>query len=227
MAAGLLAGLLAGLFAFFVGEPLLDSAIAIEQASAGAHHHDEEIFSRSTQKAGLFFATGLFGVTVGGIFGLAFAFFRGRLAADSDFKRSVYLTTAVFAGAFLIPFLKYPANPPAVGDPETIGARTSAYFTLVALSLLLVLAAWLAARLLRGREVATPLRRAIVGAGLVLAVAALFFALPAAPSSGDFPAGLLWGFRLSSFGTQLVFWAGLGVLFGLLCERANRGGAAA
>ena len=226
MAAGLLAGLLAGLFAFFVGEPLLDSAIAIEQASAGAHHHDEEIFSRSTQKAGLFFATGLFGVTVGGIFGLAFAFFRGRLAADSDFKRSVYLTTAVFAGAFLIPFLKYPANPPAVGDPETIGARTSAYFTLVALSLLLVLAAWLAARLLRGREVATPLRRAIVGAGLVLAVAALFFALPAAPSSGDFPAGLLWGFRLSSFGTQLVFWAGLGVVFGLLCERANRAGVA-
>ena len=226
LAAGLLAGLLAGLFAFFVGEPLLDSAIAIEQASAGAHHHDEEIFSRSTQKAGLFFATGLFGVTVGGIFGFAFAFFRGRLAADSDFKRSVYLTTGVFAGAFLIPFLKYPANPPAVGDPETIGARTSAYFTLVALSLLLVLAAWLAARLLRGREVATPLRRAIVGAGLVLAVAALFFALPAAPSSGDFPAGLLWGFRLSSFGTQLVFWAGLGVVFGLLCERANRAGVA-
>ena len=227
LAAGLLAGLLAGLFAFFVGEPLLDRAIAIEEASAGAHHHAEEIFSRSTQKAGLFFATGLFGVTVGGIFGLAFAFFRGRLAADSDFKRSVYLTTGVFAGAFLIPFLKYPANPPAVGDPETIGARTAAYFTLVALSLLLVLTAWLAARLLRGRGVDTPLRRAIVGAGLVLAVAALFFALPAAPSSGDFPASLLWGFRLSSFGTQLVFWAGLGVVFGLLCERANRGSVAA
>ncbi len=227
MAAGLLAGLLAGLFAFFVGEPLLDRAIAIEEASAGAHHHDEKIFSRSTQKAGLFFATGLFGVTVGGVFGLAFAFFRGRLAADSDFKRSVYLTAALFAGAFLIPFLKYPANPPAVGDPETIGARTAAYFTLVALSLLLVLAAWLAARLLRGRGVATPRRRAIVGAGLVLAVAALFFALPAAPSPGDFPAGLLWGFRLSSFGTQLVFWAGLGVVFGFLCERANRAGVAA
>jgi hypothetical protein len=58
-------------------------------------------------------------------------------------------------------------------------------------------------------------------------VAALFFALPAAPSAGDFPAGLLWGFRLSSFGTQLVFWAGLGIAFGLLCERANRGGVAA
>jgi len=226
LAAGLLAGLLAGLFAFFVGEPLLDRAIAIEEASAGAHH-EEEVFSRPTQKAGLFFAIGLFGATVGGVFGLAFAFFRGRLAADSDFKRSVYLTAALFAGAFLIPFLKYPANPPAVGDPETIGARTAAYFTLVALSLLVVLAAWLAARALRERGVEAPRRRVVVGAGMALSVAALFFALPAAPSAGDFPKGLLWGFRLSSFGTQLVFWAGLGVVFGLLCERANRGGVAA
>ena len=226
LAAGLLAGLLAGLFAFLVGEPLLDRAIAIEEASAGAHH-EEEVFSRPTQKAGLFFAIGLFGATVGGVFGLAFAFFRGRLAADSDFKRSVYLTAALFAGAFLIPFLKYPANPPAVGDPETIGARSAAYFTLVALSLLVVLAAWLAARALRKRGVEAPRRRVVVGAGMALAVAALFFALPAAPSAGDFPKGLLWGFRLSSFGTQLVFWAGLGVVFGLLCERANRGGVAA
>jgi predicted cobalt transporter CbtA len=229
MAAGLLAGLLAGLFAFFVGEPLLDRAIAIEEASAhGAHHHaEEEVFSRPTQKAGLFFATGLFGVTVGGIFGLVFAFLRGRMESRSDLKRSVYLTGAVFAGAFLIPFLKYPANPPSVGDPETIGARTAAYFALVALSLLAVLAAWLAARLLRERGVETTRRRLIVGAGLVVAVAALFVALPDAPSAGDFPAGLLWGFRLSSFGVGLVFWAGLGVLFGWLCERANRGGVAA
>jgi ABC-type transport system involved in cytochrome c biogenesis permease subunit len=142
-------------------------------------------------------------------------------------RRSLYLTAALFAGAFAIPFLKYPANPPSVGDPSTIGARTAAYFTLVALSLLLVLAAWLAARVLRERGVDAPRRRVVVGAGMALALVALFFALPAAPSAGDFPAGLLWGFRLSSFGTQLVFWAGLGVLFGLLCERANRGGAAA
>ena len=226
LAAGLLAGLLAGLFAFFVGEPLLDRAIAMEEAPAGAHH-DEEVFSRPTQKAGLFFATGLFGATVGGVFGLAFAFFRGRLASDSDFKRSVYLTGALFAGAFLIPFLKYPANPPAVGDPSTIGARTAAYFALVALSLLAVLAAWLAARRLRELGVETPGRRAAVGAGLLLVVSILFLTFPPAASTGGFPSGLLWGFRLSSFGTQLVFWAGLGTLFGLLCERANRRSGAA
>ena len=223
LAAGLLAGLLAGLFAYLVGEPLLDRAIAFEEASAG-HEHGEEVFSRQTQKVGLFFATGLFGTTVGGIFGLVFAFFRGRLAAEGDLKRSLYLTAALFAGAFAIPFLKYPANPPSVGDPSTIGARTAAYFTLLALSLLAVLAAWLAARGLRERGVDATKRRAMVGAGLLAVVAILFLILPPAASAGGFPAGLLWGFRLSSFGTQLVFWAGLGALFGLLCERANRRG---
>jgi predicted cobalt transporter CbtA len=58
--------------------------------------------------------------------------------------------------------------------------------------------------------------------GVVVVIGALFLILPAAPDPGEFPSGLLWSFRLSSLGTQLVFWAGLGVLFGLFCERANR-----
>lgn len=219
MAAGLLAGLLAGLFAFIVGEPILDRTIGLEQASAG---HEEEVFSRTTQKVGLFFVTGLFGVTVGGIFGLAYAYFRGRMSSGTDWARSLSLTAAIFAGAFVIPFLKYPANPPTVGDPATIGARTAAYYAMVGLSLLAVLAAWRVGRALRERGVAAPVRHVAVGLGLVLVVTVMFLALPDAPSPGGFPAGLLWDFRLSSFGTQLVFWMGLGVVFGLLCERAER-----
>jgi hypothetical protein len=229
MAAGLLAGLLAGLFAFFVGEPVLDRAIGLEAAAGHSHEgaeaghsHEEEVVGRTTQKVGLFFATGLFGVTVGGIFGLAYAYFRGRMSSGTEWVRSLSLTAAIFAGAFLIPFLKYPANPPTVGDPTTIGARTAAYFAMVGLSLLAVLAAWRVARMLRERGVSAPARHVSVGLGLVLAVAALFVVMPEAPSPGGFPAGLLWDFRLSSFGTQLVFWTGLGVAFGLLCERAER-----
>jgi predicted cobalt transporter CbtA len=220
MVAGLLAGLLAGLFAFFVGEPFVDQAIHLEASAAGAH--SEEIFSRAAQKVGLFFATGLFGVTVGGIFGLAYAYFGNRLASETDWIRSLSLTAAIFAGAFLIPFLKYPANPPTVGDPATIGDRSASYFAMVLLSLLAVLAAWQTAKILRERKVSAPVRHLSVGVGLVLAVTVLFVGLPAAPDAGNFPAGLLWDFRLSSLGTQFVFWAALGVIFGLLCERANR-----
>ena len=240
VAAGLLAGLLAGLFAFFFGEPSLEGAIQFEEAAAtegvvvaehdhegdGAaghsHEGEEEVFSRSTQKVGLFFATGLSGVFVGGIFGMVYAYFGGRLAAGSEWIRSLSLAGALFVGAFLIPFLKYPANPPTVGDPGTIGSRTAAYFTMVALSLLVVLGAWYVARTLRERGVAAPARQLAVGLGIAVAVGLLFLVLPAGPDPGEFPAGLLWDFRLSSLGTQLVLWAGIGVIFGLLCERANR-----
>jgi hypothetical protein len=236
MAAGLLAGLLAGLFAFFVGEPILDRAIALEESAharaheEGGHSHgvgDEQTFSRSTQKVGLFFATGLFGVTVGGVFGIAYAFFRERLAPGTDLGRSISLAGAIFVGAFLIPFLKYPANPPAIGDPSTIRERTAAYFTLVALSLLAMLFAWLAARSLKARGMEAPRRRLTVGAGLVVVCGVLFLALPAGPSTAGFPFGVLWAFRFSSFGAQLVFWAGLGLLFGVFCERAGRKGVTA
>jgi predicted cobalt transporter CbtA len=218
MAAGLLAGLLAGLFAFFIGEPFVDEAIHLEEAAG----HSEEVFSRVTQKVGLFFATGLFGVTVGGVFGLAYAYFISRLSSETDWTRSLSLAAAIFAGAFLIPFVKYPANPPTVGDPATITERTASYFAMVALSLLAVHVAWQAAKILRERKVTAPMRHLVVGLGFVLAVTVLFLGLPSAPDPGDFPAGLLWDFRLSSLGTQLVFWTGLGVIFGLLCERANR-----
>lgn len=223
MAAGLLAGILAGLFAFFFGEPAIDEAIKIEEAAAGGGGGGgEELFSRSTQKVGLFFATSLFGITVGGVFGILYAYFRGRLAFGSDWYRSLSLSGAVFAGAFLLPYIKYPANPPTVGDPETIRARTASYLVMVALSVLVILMAWLVARRLRERGVGAPTRQTAVGLGVATAVGLLFLVLPDAPDPGGFPSGLLWSFRLSSLGTQLVFWTGLGVVFGLLCERANR-----
>jgi predicted cobalt transporter CbtA len=230
MVAGLLAGLLAGLFAFVVAEPLLDQAIGLEgsnhqegQASATHTHEDEgEVVSRSTQKVGLFFATGLSGVLVGGLFGLVFAYFRGRMDSESDWIRSLSLAAALFAGAVLAPFLKYPANPPTVGDPATIGDRTIAYFAMVGLSLLAILAAWYVSKLLKERGASAPVRQVTVGLGLVTVLIGLMLGLPATTDPGEFPAGLLWSFRLSSLGTQLVLWAGLGVLFGLLCEQANR-----
>lgn len=226
LAAGLLAGLLAGVFAFFVGEPLLDRAIALEEQpsthGAQAGGGEEEVFSRTIQKVGLFFVTGLSGTFLGGVFGMVFAFFRGRMEAGSDWDRSLSLAATIFAGFALIPFLKYPANPPTVGDAETIGSRTAAYLTLVAVSLLGVLFFWYAARALRGRGVGRPARQVAVGLGLAAFVALSLLVFPdTSDPPGDFPAGLLWSFRVSSLGTQLVLWTGLGVVFGLLCERAN------
>ena len=236
LVAGLLAGLLAGLFAFFVGEPFLDRAIALEEKAEAAHtgvahahmttSHQHESgmvqLSRKVQKVGLFFATGLSGSFLGGLFGLAFAFFRGRLRATSDWARSLSLAAALFAGVALLPFLKYPANPPGVGSPSTIGSRTTDYFAMVALSLLVVVLAWYAANSLRQRGVSPPIRQVAVGVGFVVLVGLLFVGLPAPADPGEFPAGLLWNYRLVSLGTLALLWTGLAVFFGALCERANR-----
>lgn len=146
--------------------------------------------SRSTQKVGLFFATGLSGCFLGGMFAIAFAFFRERLSAKSDWSRSLSLAAALLAGTTLLPFLKYPANPPGIGEPSTIGSRTSSYFAMVVLSLVVVLAAWRAARFLRERGVSLPVRQVVVGLGFAAIVGLLLAVLPPAPDPGRAAVGL-------------------------------------
>ena len=220
LAAGLLAGLLAGLFAYLFAEPVLDRAIKLENA---AHEgHAGEVFDRGEQKAGLILATALYGTSVGALFGLLSAFFRRRSLRGSEWRRSLALAGAIFLGGVLLPFLKYPPNPPGVGvDPATLTERTLAYLAMIALGMLAVLAAW---RFARGLKGATPPVRDLTAAGVLLGLFAfLYLAMPDfGGTSGHAPADLVWDFRLSSLGTQAVLWAAIGCTFGLLGERARR-----
>jgi predicted cobalt transporter CbtA len=219
LAAGLLAGLLAGIFAFVFAEPVLDRAIDLENV---AHEHPGEVLDRGDQKAGLILATALYGTSVGALFGLLSAFFRRRTLPVSEWRRSLALGGAIFLGAVLLPFLKYPPNPPGVGaDPATLTGRTLAYLAIVVLGLLAVLAAW---RFARGLEGASPPVRDLA-AGWILAglFTFLYLAMPDfGAASGHVPAELVWDFRVSSLGTQAVLWTGIGCIFGLLGERASR-----
>ncbi|MGI5421700.1 CbtA family protein [Actinomadura luteofluorescens] len=244
---GLLAGLVAGVFAFAVGEPRIDDAIALENAAAapghghGAaaepesathghesgtheqetrkHEHGEEV-SRGTQKAGLFLATGLYGLAVGGVFALAFAGLRGRVGPRSDAALALAAAGTAFAAVIVVPFLKYPANPPAVGDPETINTRTLLYLAMIGVGLLSTAIAVTTARSVRGGPWA---RWPAAVLAFVVPVAVASLLLPTVDEVPDgFPATLLWQFRITSIGTQLVFWASFGTLFGWFCDRAAR-----
>ncbi|NYD51494.1 putative cobalt transporter CbtA [Actinomadura luteofluorescens] len=242
---GLLAGLVAGVFAFAVGEPRIDDAIALENAAAapghgaaaepesathghesgtheqetGKHEHGEEV-SRGTQKAGLFLATGLYGLAVGGVFALAFAGLRGRVGPRSDAALALAAAGTAFAAVIVVPFLKYPANPPAVGDPETINTRTLLYLAMIGVGLLSTAIAVTTARSVRGGPWA---RWPAAVLAFVVPVAVASLLLPTVDEVPDgFPATLLWQFRITSLGTQLVFWASFGTLFGWFCDRAAR-----
>jgi predicted cobalt transporter CbtA len=218
--AGLVAGLLAGLFGFALGEPVLDRAVELEEHTHDEEHADDAVFNRGEQKAGLFVATALYSTAVGGVFGLVSAYFRGRVSLRGEWAHGLALAGAIFAGFVLLPFLKYPPNPPGVGaDPETLTARTVAYLAMAALSLLSTFFAWRLARELEG--FAAPVRHLLIGAFLLFSWGLLLALMPGFGGSGDAPAELVWSFRLSSLGMQAVLWIGLGCAFGLLGERAE------
>lgn len=224
LAVGLLAGLLAGLFAFFVAEPALDRAILLEErAQAAGHSHEEEPFGRGEQKFGLILATTLYGAAGGTLFGLFAAYFRRRSPNRSEWERSLLLSATVFLGAVLLPFLKYPPNPPGfTADPSTLTGRTVAYLVMVTISLLAVPVAY---RFGRGLEGVGRLARALISGAVLLGLwTLLYFAMPGFSSAGaeEAPTGLLLEFRLSSLGTQAVLWTAIGCLFGLLGQRRER-----
>ena len=224
---GVLAGLLAGVFAFVVGEPLVQDAIEIEgSASARASvapvlaQVGDVVVGRPGQRLGLFVATALYGGCVGVLFAVAFALLRGRGAPRDDWQLAVRLAAALFTALVLVPFLKYPASPPGVGDPDTVGARTGVYLAILAGSLLSLLAAARVAW--RVADVAAPWRAPVLGAA-TFAVLAAFLAvvLPGVDEvPAAFPAQLLWEFRLSALGTQVVLWTALGAGFGVATLRA-------
>lgn len=246
---GLLAGLVAGILAFAVaytvGEPQVDAAIAVEEAAAAhaaehaenppadghTHTHDDDggtEVSRANQSTwGL--ATGILAVSValGGVVGLAAAFAAGRLGRLRPSQSTALVALIGYVAFGLVPFLKYPATPPAVGDPETIGDRTMWFFVLQGISLLAALGALLLARRLLDRHGVYRTVLVAAGAYLVVVVAAAVL-MPTVNEVGAFPADTLWYFRLSSLLTTASMWAGMGVvLTGLVGRLHERESAAA
>lgn len=251
MIAGMIAALLTFGFAQIFGEPPIEAAIAIEaqgeaapdhaatlpgthdhgthdhgaQAAAAGHDHGEGAgITRATQ-SGLGLLTGLviFGAALGGAFAVAFALLHGRLGPASPLALSIVLGVAGFVVLGLIPGLKYPANPPAVGSGETIGLRTGLFFLLVAASFASAMIAVSAGKALAPTQ--GGIRAAIIAlalfAGLIAVTSLVLPSYNEVPA--DFPADVLMRFRLASLGTQAVLWLGIGAIFGLWVNRRTGG----
>jgi predicted cobalt transporter CbtA len=251
MLVGAIAGLLAFGFAKVFGEPQVDRAIAFEAQAAHAnhddgshdhaahqhaddadhagHHHDHgenaenEPVSRATQAGlGLFTGVVIYGAAMGGLFALVFAFAIGRVGALGARATAALLALGGFIAVVLVPAMKYPPNPPAVGSAATIGPRTALFFTMLALSILAMVAAVALARRLRARLGAWN-AAIIAGAAFIVVIALAQIALPdinEVPQA--FSAVVLWRFRVASLGIQVVLWTTIGLLFGALTERAAR-----
>ncbi|MGW4870737.1 CbtA family protein [Streptomyces chartreusis] len=220
MLAGLGAGVLALIVAYVLGEPSVDKAIGFEEAHAAGHEHEVELVSRSLQStAGLATGVLIYGVSFGGIAALAYCFALGRVGRFSPRATALLLSGCALLAVYVVPFLKYPANPPAVGDPDTISRRTTLYFLMIVLSVLLAVAATIFGRRLAPR-LGNWYATVVAVAAFALVIGLAFAFLPVVNEvPADFPATVLWRFRLSALAMQLTLWAGFGLLFGELAER--------
>jgi len=214
LVAGLLAGLVAGVFYLIAGEPVIQQALRYESAAPAGHA--VEVFSRGTQRLGLVAAVMLYGTAMGGVFGFLYALLEPRLAAGSSWDRSLRLATAAFASAWLVPFLKYPSNPPGVGDPATGPERTRLYLAMVAISLAAWVGAWLLSRRLADRGVPRAARQLVVGAAYLVVILGAYALLPDVRLETNVPAAVLWDARKASAAGQALLWLSLGVSFGWL-----------
>ncbi|MEJ8638127.1 CbtA family protein [Streptomyces sp. NPDC006475] len=219
MLAGLVAGAVAMAVAYFLGEGPVDSAIAFEE-SHSHEHGGEELVTRAMQStAGLATGVLVFGVAVGGIAALAYCVALGRIGRFGPRATAALLALGALLSVYVVPYLKYPPNPPAVGDPDTIGQRTSLYFLMVLLSVLLSVAA-----VILGKRLAPRLGNwnATIAAGgaFVVAVGLAYAFLPSFNEvPKGFPATVVWEFRLATLAIQATLWTVFGLVFGFLAER--------
>jgi hypothetical protein len=256
--AGAVAGLLAFVFARIFAEPQINAAIHYESGRDAAQAALDkaaglppeapgpDIFSRTIQaNVGIGVGMVFFGMAMGALFAVAYTICLGRVGRLRPRNLALLVAGGGFLGIYFVPFIKYPANPPSIGHPDTIRDRGNLYLVMVACSLLLLIAAVLLGKRLAprfGNWNATLI--ALAGYAIVIgAVMALLPSLgelavnvteyghhttetplPLKDPHGTivypgFPADTLFSFRLYSVAAQLLLWAAIGLTFGPLAER--------
>jgi hypothetical protein len=256
--AGAVAGLLAYVFARIFAEPLIQRSIDYENGRDAAQAAldraaglpvdaaDPDLFSRTVQaNVGLGIGMIAFGAAMGALFAVAYTMCLGRVGRVRPRQLALLVAGGAFLAAYLVPFLKYPANPPSIGHADTIRARSGYYLVMVVASVvLLVLCAWLGRRL--AAKYGTWRASLIAGATFVAAVGVVMAVLPQIGhlpvnrreyglhatetpqplrnSHGTivypgFPADVLFNFRLYSVAAQGLLWATIGIVFAPLADR--------
>ena len=240
---GMLIGILAGILSFgflkVFGEPAVDRAIAFETAmdaakdkakadEVAAHgltppkeEAEPELVSRPIQAGvGLFTGVTVYNVAFGGLFALIYALAYRRMGDFGPRTTAALLALSGLVAVTIAPTLKYPSNPPAVGDPDTITMRTELYFAMIAISLAAMIAAWMLRNRLISRHGEWNAALIAIAAYLVVVVIT-GLALPTVDEVPEgFPATLLWRFRMASLGAQAIMWTTIGLGFGAVMERA-------
>ena len=222
LVSGFSAGIIHGLINLVVIEPFLDKAIGIEnqnlfaigQAQDTPQFWEEFNTYRVWQKQGEVIAGGILGLSTGALFGLVFAYSRHVLPGQNHIKKALVLAGIMWLTIFFIPFLKYPSNPPTVGDPQTIVLRTTLYVVFVALS---GLGAFGFSRIYK--KIKNPAKKFVIPICYAIYISVIFIMFPENPDQIIAPADLINGFRIASASTVAMFWVLNAIILGALWQK--------
>jgi len=204
---GAIAGFVHGTINFALVEPYLDQAIGLENESLFASGEAEDTLEfwaeyesyRIWQKSGQVLAGVILGLAMGSLFGIVYALSRNSLPGKTDVTKSVILAGIMWLTIYIIPFLKYPANPPTVGDGETVMLRAILYVSFIALSGIGVVIFYKLSQKLQNNKKYFGLF------GYVIFITILFFVMPENPDEITAPMNLVNEFRLCLFLEFLLF----------------------
>jgi len=220
LVSGGLAGTIHGVANLVFVESYLDEAIGIENQNLFASGEEKDTPQfwaeydayRDWQKSGQVLAGAILGTTMGALFGIVYVLSRNILPQGSDLKKSFTLAVVMWLTIYIIPFLKYPANPPTVGDPETVVLRSILFLSFIALSGFGAVGFYQVYKRLQSKKIT-----AFIGYGIFIVI--VFALMPPNPDEITAPMDLVNGFRAMSVVAVSVFWVSLAVIFGGLWHK--------
>jgi predicted cobalt transporter CbtA len=221
---GAIAGIILGLVNQAIVEPFIDKAISIETqrhiATGESIDTAQQSQYRMWQKGGEVVAAAMYGVSLSALFGIVFVYSRHSLPGFTSKKKALFLAAIMFFVIFLIPALKYPANPPAVGNPSTIYYREMSYVGFIAVSGFSALALALSYRKLKTylseKKTTVMLTVSLIYAIIIIGA---YLAFPPNPDKVTIPMNLIISFRIASVCSIGIFWGVLGMIVGLFWDK--------
>lgn len=221
--AGAIAGTILGAINQVAVEPYIDYAVELEMQNTNQSSQiinpAEFTAYRLWQRGGEIVAGTILGLSIGSLFGIVFAYTHSSVPGSNNKKKALIVAGIMWFVLFLIPALKYPANPPAVGDPETIYYRQSLYVAFLVISGFSALGL----AFLYRKMGALNIKKAIIPVAYAAIISGAYLAMPANPDPINAPMDLVMGFRITSAITISMFWGLLGVIFGTFWDKLNPG----
>ena len=221
LVSGFVAGTIHGAVNLAIVEPYLDKAIGIENQNLFASGEAEDTPQfwveynsyRDWQKSGQLLAGGILGMSIGALFGIVFAYSRNSLPKGHTVKKTFVLAAIMWFTIFLIPFLKYPANPPTVGDADTVVLRQTLYLLFIAISGFSAVGFFVLYKKLQNKK------KGFAFIGYAVFITAVFFIMPPSPDEVTAQMDLVNGFRTMSVVAVSTFWVAEAIILGALWQK--------